>query len=64
MRAKGIIDVKDNSRRLVFQSVHMVLEGELQREWKKGEKRFSRIVFIGRHLDSEALKAGFESCAV
>ena len=64
LRAKGIIDVKDNSRRLVFQSVHMVLEGELQREWKKGEQRFSRIVFIGRHLDSEALKAGFESCAV
>jgi G3E family GTPase len=62
LRAKGIIDVKGEKRRLVFQSVHMVLEGDLQREWKPKEKRFSRIVFIGRKLDRAALKAGFESC--
>ena len=37
LRAKGIIDVKDNNRRLVFQAVHMILEGDLQREWKPGE---------------------------
>jgi len=62
LRAKGIIDVKDNPRRLVFQAVHMILEGDLQREWREGEKRFSRMVFIGRNLDAAALKAGFESC--
>ena len=27
------------------------------------EKRWSRAVFIGRNLDREALKAGFEACA-
>jgi G3E family GTPase len=62
LRAKGIIDVKDNSRRLVFQAVHMILEGDLQREWRDGEKRYSRMVFIGRNLDEAALKAAFESC--
>ena len=62
LRAKGIIDVKNESRRLVFQSVHMVLEGDLQREWQENEARYSRIVFIGRKLDREALKAGFEAC--
>jgi G3E family GTPase len=62
LRAKGIIDVKDNDRRLVFQAVHMILEGDLQREWKPGERRFSRLVFIGRNLDSAELRAGFESC--
>jgi G3E family GTPase len=62
LRAKGIIDVKGEKRRLVFQSVHMVLEGDLQREWKPKEQRFSRIVFIGRKLDPAALKAGFEAC--
>ena len=36
LRAKGIIDVKDNPRRLVFQAVHMILEGDLQREWLAG----------------------------
>jgi G3E family GTPase len=63
LRAKGIIDVKDNPRRLVFQAVHMVLEGDLQREWREGEDRYSRIVFIGRNLNAKELKAGFESCA-
>jgi G3E family GTPase len=63
LRAKGIIDVKGEPKRLVFQAVHMILEGELQREWKAEEERYSRMVFIGRNLDEAALKAGFEACA-
>jgi G3E family GTPase len=62
LRAKGIIDVKGESRRLVFQSVHMLLEGDLQRAWKPEEPRYSRLVFIGRNLDQKALQKGFESC--
>jgi G3E family GTPase len=62
LRAKGIIDVKNEKRRLVFQAVHMVLEGDLQREWKPNEMRYSRIVFIGRKLDPLALKEGFDAC--
>ena len=63
LRAKGIIDVAGEEKRLVFQAVHMILEGELQRPWKPGEARYSRMVFIGRNLDEAALKAGFEACA-
>jgi len=63
LRAKGIIDVKGEDRRLVFQAVHMILEGDLQREWRPDEKRWSRAVFIGRDLDEAALRAGFEACA-
>lgn len=62
LRAKGIIDVVSEDKRLVFQAVHMILEGELQAPWKDGENRFSRAVFIGRNLDDVALKAGFEAC--
>jgi len=62
LRAKGIIDIAGNDRRLVFQAVHMVLEGNLQREWKSDEKRCSRIVFIGRELDAATLQAGFAAC--
>jgi G3E family GTPase len=61
LRAKGILDVKGENKRLVFQAVHMILEGDLQREWQADEKRISRAVFIGRQLDTAALKAGFES---
>ena len=61
LRAKGIIDVAGEERRLVFQAVHMILEGDLQRAWKADEPRFSRLVFIGRNLDEAKLKAGFDA---
>ena len=63
LRAKGIIDVAGEDRRLVFQAVHMILEGDLQKPWGDRERRWSRAVFIGRDLDEAALKAGFEACA-
>jgi G3E family GTPase len=62
LRAKGIIDVAGDERRLVFQSVHMLLEGDFQRPWKAGERRSSRLVFIGRRLDRGLLEAGFRRC--
>ncbi|HEY8573848.1 GTP-binding protein [Phenylobacterium sp.] len=61
LRAKGILDIAGEERRLVFQAVHMILEGDFQRDWKAGENRYSRMVFIGRNLDEAALRAGFES---
>ncbi len=63
LRAKGIIDVSGEDRRLVFQAVHMILEGDLQKPWGADERRWSRAVFIGRDLDETALRAGFEACA-
>jgi G3E family GTPase len=63
LRAKGILEVAGEDRRLVFQAVHMILEGDFQRDWKVGEARSSRMVFIGRNLDEAALKSGFEACA-
>lgn len=63
LRAKGILSVAGEDRRLVFQAVHMILEGDLQRPWRDDEPRTSRLVFIGRNLDPEALRSGFEACA-
>jgi G3E family GTPase len=62
LRCKGILSFKDDDERFVFQGVHMILDGDHQRAWKEGEKRESRIVFIGRNLPQERIKAGFESC--
>lgn len=61
LRAKGIMDIAGENRRLVFQAVHMILEGDFQGPWKDSERRYSRMVLIGRNLDEAALKAGFES---
>ena len=63
LRAKGILDVAGEDRRLVFQAVHMILEGDFQRAWTPADTRESRMVFIGRNLDEAALRAGFEACA-
>ena len=62
LRSKGILSFKDDPERFVFQGVHMILDGDHQRAWKEGEERISRIVFIGRNLPEEKIRAGFESC--
>jgi len=62
LRCKGILSFKDDDQRFVFQGVHMILDGDHQRPWKKEEKRNSRIVFIGRNLPEEQIRQGFENC--
>jgi G3E family GTPase len=62
LRSKGILSFKDDDQRFVFQGVHMILDGDHQRPWKKEEKRNSRIVFIGRNLPEEQIRQGFENC--
>ena len=64
LRSKGILSFKDEPKRFVFQGVHMILDGDLQRDWKPGEKRQCKIVFIGRNLNEESLRSGFMACAV
>jgi G3E family GTPase len=61
LRCKGIVSLKDDPQRFVFQGVHMMLDGDHQREWKPGEERTSRVVFIGRNLPEEKIRKGFES---
>jgi G3E family GTPase len=61
LRCKGILSLKDDPQRFVFQGVHMMLDGDHQREWKPGEERTSRVVFIGRNLPEEKIRKGFES---
>jgi G3E family GTPase len=62
LRCKGILSFKDDPERFVFQGVHMILDGDHQRPWKDGEKRTSRLVFIGRNLPEEKIRKGFEGC--
>ena len=63
LRSKGILAFKNEPRRFVFQGVHMMLDGDTQRAWRADEKRTSRIVFIGRDLKQDELRAGFLACA-
>ncbi len=62
LRCKGILSFKDDDERFVLQGVHMILDGDHQRAWNDGEKRNSRLVFIGRKLPEEMIRKGFEGC--
>jgi G3E family GTPase len=64
LRSKGILSFKDEPKRFVFQGVHMILDGELQRDWKPDEKRESKVVFIGRNLKEDTIRKGFMACVV
>jgi G3E family GTPase len=61
-RMKGIIQLQGEERRYVFQSVHMLLDGDFDRPWKPAERRCSEFVIIGRDLDGEALRGDFLAC--
>jgi G3E family GTPase len=63
LRCKGIVAMKGDPKRFVFQGVHMMLDGDSQREWRPDEKRESKVVFIGRDLMEEDIRNGFLACA-
>jgi G3E family GTPase len=62
LRSKGILSFKDDPKRFAFQGVHMMLDGDHQRDWRDNEKRESRLVFIGRELPESMIRKGFEEC--
>lgn len=64
LRFKGIFSLADDDRPLVVQGVHMMVDGDRLPPWKPNETRRSRLVFIGRNLDTQELRDGFMSCAV
>jgi len=61
-RMKGILNVDDEDRRFVLQGVHMLLDGRPGKAWKPNESRRNEMVFIGRDLQENLLKQGFQSC--
>ncbi len=60
-RMKGILSVKGEPNRFVFQGVHMLFDGRPDRPWD-GEPRYNSLIFIGRNLDRAELTEGFEAC--
>ena len=61
LRTKGVLAITGEERKLVLQAVNMMLEGDYVGAWGN-EARRSRLVFIGRNLDRDALILGFQNC--
>lgn len=62
-RMKGIVSLRGEDRRFVFQGVHMLFDGEPDRVWGN-EERLNQLVFIGRDLDRSSLERDFTACLV
>lgn len=64
LRAKGIVALADSDQRFIFQAVHMTVDTKFAAAWEEGVARESRLVFIGRGLDEQALRRELEACQV
>src|SRR6266403_1803752 len=62
LRYKGILWMKGNPRRVVFQGVHMMMGGDMGKPWTKAEKKQSLLVFIGKKLPRDLFVAGLQEC--
>ena len=62
-RMKGFISLAGESRRFVFQGVHMLFDGQPEREWGDAPRR-NQLVFIGRNLDEQSMRQEFEACLI
>jgi G3E family GTPase len=60
-RMKGVISLKGEDQRFVFQGVHMLFDGRPDRPWGTNPRR-NQLIFIGRNLDRVALNEGFTQC--
>lgn len=64
-RYKGVLAVKGMDKKFVLQGVHMLFNGGFnEATWQEGQTRECCFVFIGKHLDKQALKDGIMSCKV
>lgn len=67
-RVKGVVSLKDKDERFVVQGVADSFEvapaGVIGSDWREGEARRCKIVFIGRLLSREDLEHGVRSCIV
>jgi G3E family GTPase len=61
-RSKGVLHIKGQAKRVVFQGVQMMFDSTPDRFWNAGEKRKSQLVFIGRELDEAKIREGFTKC--
>ena len=64
LRYKGVLYMKGTERKVVFQGVHQMMGSDLGPAWGAGEKKNSKLVFIGIDLPRDIFLQGLEQCLV
>jgi G3E family GTPase len=62
LRYKGVLHMKGSERKVIFQGVHQLMGSDLGPKWAPGEKKTSKMVFIGIDLPKDILLQGLEQC--
>lgn len=63
LRYKGILSIKDEPKRLLFQGVQRLYSADWDRDWEENETRKSVLVFIGVNLPEEIIREKFAELA-
>merc|ERR1712039_165946 len=61
---KGVLSIAHSSYRYVYQGVHMNLSSSFDEPWGNDERRDSKLVFIGKNLDKDAIVTKFRECVL
>jgi G3E family GTPase len=64
LRYKGVLNMKGSDRKVIFQGVHQLMGSDLGPKWAPGEKKTSKMVFIGLDLPKDVFLQGLEQCLV
>lgn len=59
LRYKGILAIRGDDRRLLFQGVQRLYSADWDREWRPDEARACIMVFIGLELPEQEIRDGF-----
>ncbi len=62
LRYKGVLHMKGTDKKVIFQGVHQLMGSDLGPRWMPGEKKQSKMVFIGIDLPKDILMQGLEGC--
>ncbi len=62
-RMKGFVSFAGEPDRFVFQGVHMLIDSQPDRPWGDSPRR-NQLAFIGRKLDEESIRKGFDACLI
>ena len=64
LRYKGVLNMEGTERKVIFQGVHQLMGSDLGLAWAEGEKKTSKMVFIGIDLPKDIFLQGLEQCLV
>ncbi len=64
LRYKGVLYMKGSTKKVIFQGVHQLMGSDLGPLWAPGEKKNSKMVFIGIDLPRDIFMQGLEQCLV